>query len=242
MTNASILDGSCTTWAAPGASPGAAALGLDTTAIGGDQLMNVIGRGGRAAHRSGGELPESVSTHRPRWLHGSGHVPSAKGRVAPSRRSPSERGVMTTIETTTTTIQMPRDDFVIDDAQLWSRRRSTVGCRRCAASIASSTSMDEAPQTPAQYVRRPQVHPSTGRGLDRSELGVFLFTAERRRGAPAHASGDVHHGRPRRRGAAAGCAAGRPVRRPEDNDDLRPAPAELRSPRCLRRRAFVAGG
>jgi integrase/recombinase XerD len=31
---------------------------------------------------------------------------------------------------------------------------------------------------PAQYVRRPQVHPSTGRGLDRSELDVFLFTAE----------------------------------------------------------------
>jgi len=31
---------------------------------------------------------------------------------------------------------------------------------------------------PAQYVRRPQVHPSTARGLDRSELGVFLFTAE----------------------------------------------------------------
>ena len=32
---------------------------------------------------------------------------------------------------------------------------------------------------PAQYVRRPQVHPSTARGMDRSELGVFLFTAER---------------------------------------------------------------
>ncbi len=31
---------------------------------------------------------------------------------------------------------------------------------------------------PSQYVRRPQVHPSDGRGLDRSELGVFLFTAE----------------------------------------------------------------
>jgi site-specific recombinase XerD len=31
---------------------------------------------------------------------------------------------------------------------------------------------------PAQYVRRPQVHPSDARGLDRSELGVFLFTAE----------------------------------------------------------------
>lgn len=31
---------------------------------------------------------------------------------------------------------------------------------------------------PTQYVRRPQVHPSTARGLDRSELGVFLFAAE----------------------------------------------------------------
>ena len=139
---------------------------------------------------------------------------------------------MTTIETTTTTIEMPRDDFVIDDAQLaavaflarysgrtldayrhdlrgffqWAadndlavlaatrphielyrswmedrglaastidRRLSTVcGFYRFAhidGRIASN---------PAQYVRRPQVHPSTGRGLDRSELGVFLFTAE----------------------------------------------------------------
>jgi integrase len=32
---------------------------------------------------------------------------------------------------------------------------------------------------PAQYVRRPQVHPTEARGLDRSEFGVFLFTAER---------------------------------------------------------------
>jgi integrase/recombinase XerD len=31
---------------------------------------------------------------------------------------------------------------------------------------------------PAQYVRRPQVHPTDTRGLDRSELGVFLFTAD----------------------------------------------------------------
>ncbi len=30
---------------------------------------------------------------------------------------------------------------------------------------------------PAQYVRRPQVHRSDARGLDRSELGIFLFTA-----------------------------------------------------------------
>ena len=32
---------------------------------------------------------------------------------------------------------------------------------------------------PAQYVRRPQVHPSERRGLDRGELGRFLFAAER---------------------------------------------------------------
>lgn len=32
---------------------------------------------------------------------------------------------------------------------------------------------------PAQYVRRPHVHPSTAPGMDRSELGVFLFAAER---------------------------------------------------------------
>jgi site-specific recombinase XerD len=32
---------------------------------------------------------------------------------------------------------------------------------------------------PAQYVRRPKVHPSQGHGMDRTELGRFLFTAER---------------------------------------------------------------
>ena len=32
---------------------------------------------------------------------------------------------------------------------------------------------------PAQYVRRPKVHPNDARGLDRSELGAFLFAAER---------------------------------------------------------------
>lgn len=31
---------------------------------------------------------------------------------------------------------------------------------------------------PAQYVRRPEVHPSQGHGMDRTELGRFLFTAE----------------------------------------------------------------
>jgi site-specific recombinase XerD len=32
---------------------------------------------------------------------------------------------------------------------------------------------------PAQYVRRPTVHPSESPGMDRSALGTFLFTAER---------------------------------------------------------------
>ena len=145
---------------------------------------------------------------------------------------------MTTIETTAATIEIPTDDFVIDDAQLaavaflarysgrtldayrhdlrgffqWAadknlavlaatrphielyrswmeerglaastidRRLSTVcGFYRFAhidGRIASN---------PAQYVRRPQVHPSTARGLDRSELGVFLFTAEQLRPRP----------------------------------------------------------
>ncbi|MEP7113304.1 MAG: site-specific integrase [Ilumatobacteraceae bacterium] len=31
---------------------------------------------------------------------------------------------------------------------------------------------------PAQYVRRPKVHPSQGHGMDRTELGRFLITAE----------------------------------------------------------------
>ena len=39
---------------------------------------------------------------------------------------------------------------------------------------------------PAQYVRRPKVHPAEGRGMDRGELGRFLFTAETV--SPAHAA------------------------------------------------------
>jgi hypothetical protein len=38
---------------------------------------------------------------------------------------------------------------------------------------------------PAQYVRRPRVHASTQRGLDRGELASFLFAAERT--SPLHA-------------------------------------------------------
>jgi integrase/recombinase XerD len=54
------------------------------------------------------------------------------------------------------------------------RRLSTVcGCYRFAhfdGRIASN---------PGQYVRRPKVQPSEGHGMDRAELGTFLFTAER---------------------------------------------------------------
>jgi site-specific recombinase XerD len=39
---------------------------------------------------------------------------------------------------------------------------------------------------PAQHVRRPRVHPSTQRGLDRGELATFLYSAERV--SPTHAA------------------------------------------------------
>ncbi len=38
---------------------------------------------------------------------------------------------------------------------------------------------------PAQYVRRPKVYPSEGRGLDRGELGTFLFAERYDRDHPA---------------------------------------------------------
>ncbi len=39
---------------------------------------------------------------------------------------------------------------------------------------------------PGQYVRRPRVHPSNQRGVDRGELATFLYTAERT--SPMHAA------------------------------------------------------
>ena len=39
---------------------------------------------------------------------------------------------------------------------------------------------------PAQYVRRPRVHPAPQRGMDRGELAAFLYTAERT--SPGHAA------------------------------------------------------
>jgi integrase/recombinase XerD len=135
---------------------------------------------------------------------------------------------MTTIDTTTTTVEPPSDDFVIDDAQLAAvgflarygghtldaYRHDLSGFFQWAADmqltvlaatrphielfrswmeeqgLAAST-IDRRLSTvcgfyrfahidgriasnPAQYVRRPQVHPSNARGLDRSDLGVFL--------------------------------------------------------------------
>ena len=50
----------------------------------------------------------------------------------------------------------------------WRRRRSTVAYRRCAASTGSAHIDGRIASNPAQYVRRPQVHPSNARGLDRS--------------------------------------------------------------------------
>lgn len=135
---------------------------------------------------------------------------------------------MNTIEMTTTTVEPPRDHFVIDDAQLaavaflarysgrtldayrhdlrgffqWAADmqltvlaatrphiellRSWMEDRGLAASTIDRrlstvcgfyrfAHIDgRIPSNPAQYVRRPQVHPSNTRGLDRSELGVFL--------------------------------------------------------------------
>jgi site-specific recombinase XerD len=42
------------------------------------------------------------------------------------------------------------------------------------------------PANPAQYVRRPRVHPTAQRGMDRGELASFLYTAERV--SPMHAA------------------------------------------------------
>ena len=140
---------------------------------------------------------------------------------------------MTTIETSTRTVVLPTDDFVIDDAQLaavaflarysgrtldayrhdlrgffqWAEDtglvvlsatrphielyRSWMEQRGLAASTIDRrlskvcgfyrfAHIDgRIGSNPAQYVRRPKVHPNEGRGMDRAELGTFLFTAER---------------------------------------------------------------
>ena len=97
----------------------------------------------------------------------------------------------TTIQSAATTLRAPGVEFEFDEAQLAAvsflarynrglaastidRRLSTVcGLYRFAHIDGRIRS------NPAQYVRRPQVHPpSDARALDRSELGVFLFTAE----------------------------------------------------------------
>ncbi len=51
--------------------------------------------------------------------------------------------------------------------------------RSCSSRYRFAPIDDRVASNPAQYVRRPQVHATDARGLDRSQLGVFLFTAER---------------------------------------------------------------
>src|SRR6267143_1350279 len=60
---------------------------------------------------------------------------------------------MTTLEQPTTTLWLP------------------TGC--------SLTSTDESRRTRPSAFRRPKAPPSEGHGMDRAELGTFLFTAER---------------------------------------------------------------
>ena len=98
---------------------------------------------------------------------------------------------MTTIESAATAIRAPGFEFEVDEAQL---AAVSFLARYSGRGLAAST-IDRRLSTvcgfyrfahidgrirsnPAQYVRRPQVHPSDARGLDRSELGVFLFIAE----------------------------------------------------------------
>jgi len=85
---------------------------------------------------------------------------------------------MTAITATTTAVHTPFEDAGFGEAQLAAstidRRLSTVcGFDRFAhidGRIGSN---------PAECVRRPQVHPSDARGLDRCELGMFLAAADR---------------------------------------------------------------
>ncbi len=58
-------------------------------------------------------------------------------------------------------------------------QRLTDDCRRCAASTASPISTGEFRPTRLSTCDAQSVYPSEGRGMDRGELGTFLFTAER---------------------------------------------------------------
>jgi len=91
------------------------------------------------------------------------------------------------------------------------------------------------PANPAQYVRRPQVQPSEGHGMDRAELGTFLLTAERF--DRAHAALAVLLGlNGLRVSEACGTNHRRPrgAPRPPHHHHLRPPQRELRSTRRLR--------
>ena len=119
---------------------------------------------------------------------------------------------------------------------------------------------------PAQYVRRPTVHPTERRGLDRGELGRFLFTAERfdhahaalavllgleraagqrslrdqhrRHGLRARTPGPAHHRQGQQAGPHPSGAPHRPHHRPRRRRTARrPDPAAPRRQRLDRRTA-----
>jgi integrase len=75
----------------------------------------------------------------------------------------------TTIQSAATTLREPGVEFEFDEAQLAAVSCGFYRFAHIDGRIRSN---------PAQYVRRPQVSPSDARALDRSELGLFLFTAE----------------------------------------------------------------
>ena len=95
----------------------------------------------------------------------------------------------TTIQSAATTLRAPGVEFEFDEAQLAAVSFLDGGPRARRVNYRPSpldglwvlpvrAHRRSIRSNPAQYVRRPQVHPSDARALDRSELGVFLFTAE----------------------------------------------------------------
>ena len=73
------------------------------------------------------------------------------------------------------------------DVDHWVACNAGVGppSRRADASLAEFID-GRITSNPAQYVRRPRVHPTAQRGMDRGELASFLYTAERT--SPMHAA------------------------------------------------------
>jgi hypothetical protein len=104
---------------------------------------------------------------------------------------------MTTIETTTTTVEPPRADFVIDDAQFAAVAFLARYTGRTFDAYATICAGSSSGRPTGPILRR-----RDGERLDRRTAhrwGSLHRQARRpRRRAPAHASSCVHHGRARR--------------------------------------------